>query len=243
MVFSFKQFDITQNKSAMKIGTDSVLLGCLCDATNAKRILDIGTGTGLLALMMAQKSEANIDAVEIDDAAFEEASVNCSKSVWSNRITVYHQRIQDFVTSNKYDLILSNPPFYQASSNLSIVDEQRSKARHDKDLPFDELVASVVRLLANEGCFWLVLPSAEAALFKALAGQAGLYLTKQINIQSKASKVPNRLVMCLEKSEKELQTACVVIYEEDGTHTQAYINLTKDYYLWKQFDEDDRLKI
>ena len=121
-----------QDKAAMKLGTDSVLLGCFTKIDRAKCIVDIGTGTGILALMMAQKSNALIDAVEIDEEAFKQAEQNAIESPWHDRIKVHHTAIQNFQASQKYDIIISNPPYYRNAKNMGIEDEKRALARHDK---------------------------------------------------------------------------------------------------------------
>ncbi len=232
--FQFQHFTIQQNKAAMKIGTDSVLLGAFCDCKIAKNILDIGTGNGLLALMLAQKSTAKIDAVEIEKNAADEAKDNILYSAWKERMHVYHSDIREFVPVTRYDLIITNPPYYPITDNVGIANRQRSMARHDKDLPFFALVNEVLSRLTEEGKFWLILPIQEATTFKKLAAEKGLHTMKEIQIYAKASKLANRVVLCLSRFEVQLTTNRFVIYEEDGSPTEEYYELTKDYYLWKQ---------
>lgn len=243
-MFRFKQFQIRQEKSAMKVGTDSVLLGCFCELESAGSVLDIGCGTGLLALMAAQKSEATIDAVEIDDAAAEEARQNINSSIWAERISVYHQRIQDYASqvSKQYDVIISNPPYYKTGNNLSIADIQRSKARHDQDLPFADFVGVMIRLLKAHGHCWVILPVAEGKWFEQAATDNGLFLQTSIHIHGKMSKPANRVVMCFGKQYAPLKSKQFVVYHDNGEPTANYIELTKPFYLWKAFDDDERLK-
>lgn len=232
-VFYFKKFQVNQSKSAMKIGTDSVLLGCFCETNAAKNILDIGTGTGLLSLMLAQKSDAMIDAVEIDFPAFSEAKLNIESSKWKNRMHVYHLKIQAFQTDKKYDIIISNPPFYQSKKNYSITDISRSKARHDESLSFDDLMKHVDRLLDEDGTFWLVLPANEAIEWKQIMTDANWYLVKNIIVHPKPEKAPNRFIMCWSRKQVETIDENFYIYNASGEYSNAYKFLTKDFLLWK----------
>lgn len=241
-VFQFKHFSVRQSHSAMKIGTDSVLLGCFCETGQAKHILDIGTGTGLLALMLAQKSTAFIDAVELDELAAAEALHNFSNSQWADRLRMFPINIADFSAPYSYDIIISNPPYYRHKTNVSIADIQRMKARHDTDLPFATLVDGVVKLLHVNGKFWLILPVQEAAQFADVAVQSGLHLHKRICIYSKEGKVHNREILCFTKSKSENAESKFTVYTEQGLPTDAYKLLTAEYYLWKATTPDDRLK-
>jgi len=236
MTFQFKSFGVKQEKSAMKIGTDSVLLGCLCDIGNAQSILDIGTGTGLLALMMAQKSTANIDAIELDEVAFVEAKENFETSSWFDRINIKHGDVRLNKFDYQFDIIISNPPYYQLGKSYSIEDEQRLQARHDKDLPFSDLCNVVFSLLKTEGVFWLILPKEESMLFDEEATKMGLYLQESIDVKPKATKKVNRVIMKWGKLNTQIITKEFIIYNEDGSATVDYIHLTKDFYLWKQLD-------
>jgi tRNA1Val (adenine37-N6)-methyltransferase len=242
MTFQFKQFAVKQQDSAMKIGTDSVLLGCFCDTKQAKYILDIGTGTGLLALMLAQKSEALIDAVETDEAAANEAAFNFSQSPWAHRITLYRQRIQEFKAQEKYDIIICNPPYYRHKASMSITDEQRSLARHDKDLPFADLLQRMQYLLKDTGIAWLILPDKEAGELLAQSSLHGLYLHHLIYIHSVENKNPNRHILVLGKTPTIPTEQHMAVYNAQGKPTPEYRQLTNDYYLWKDQHADERLK-
>lgn len=233
-VFQFKQFSVTQIKSAMKIGTDSVLLGCFCDVQQATRILDIGTGTGLLSLMLAQKSNAHIDAVELDNEAAAEASLNFASSIWKNRIRLHHMPVQQFHSTEAYDIIISNPPYFRYKQQFGIADVQRSKARHDKDLPFEDLIEATNRLLSEKGQVWFILPVNEARVLKTIAKAHDLHLLQNILVHSKPGTKHNREILTFEKRQQEKVTEKIfTIYDSEGKATPEYRALTIDFYLWK----------
>lgn len=182
MIFQFKQFDITQLRSAMKIGTDGVLLGAWTPLeNNPYEILDIGSGTGLVALMLAQRSNSRqIDAVEIDDDAFEECTENFENSPWNDRLFCFHASFQEFVTEMKgetYSLIVSNPPFY--TDDFKTGNSSRNQARFENALPFNDLLNGVNQLLSGDGVFSTIIPFNEEENFTALAAQYGLFPFKK----------------------------------------------------------------
>ena len=232
-LFQFKQFGIIHEKSAMKIGTDSLLLACFAEIDGAKTILDIGTGTGILAIMMAQKSNAKIDAVEIDLSAFEEADSNAKKTKWSSKIKVHHTSIQQFQSTIKYDLIISNPPFYEEENNVKIKNGQRSKARHNAELSLNELAEEVKNRLSDEGKFWVILPPGEADEFVLIATKLGLIMYREIFIKPKPSKSINRIVMCFGKQKSKSFGEVFTIYDESGRSSEEYYELTREFLLWK----------
>lgn len=231
--FQFKQFALLQDKAAMKLGTDSVLLGCFTEVGKAECILDIGTGTGILALMMAQKSNAMIDAVEVDQEAYKQAEQNAKESPWNDRIKIHHRTIQSFQASQKYDIIISNPPYYRNAKNMGIEDEKRALARHDKDLPFEVLCKEAHRLMKEEALFWLILPHKEGIEFIQIAKHHNLHLHHLINIKPKPEKEVNRLILAFGISNKTHTETTFTIYQSDGTATAEYVDLTKGFYLWK----------
>ena len=167
--FAFKQFIVKQDRCAMKVGTDAVLLGAWVLPNGSKHILDIGTGTGVIALMLAQKTQAHIDAIDIDEEAFLQAKQNALDSKFARQITVTQTSLQHYsnATAQKYNLIVTNPPYFEQSLKSS--DEQRSHARHADVLPFEELLDGVLKLLDEKGKFCLILPTLEAIKFRALA--------------------------------------------------------------------------
>ncbi len=230
--FVFKQFTILQDKCAMKVGTDAVLLGSWVTTSSAKTILDIGTGTGIIALMLAQKSNAVVDAIDIDNNAYLQAIQNISNCKWKNRINVHHTSIQQFSTScdHKYDLIVSNPPYFVDSSKA--IEESRTNARHTDQLPFDDLLNGVLNLLDTDGKFYVILPTKESQGFREMAEKQNLFLTKLTRVITRTDKPEKRLLMKFEFIKKEVEEDSIVI-ENEGRHcyTDEYIELTKDYYL------------
>lgn len=231
--FAFKQFVIHQDKCAMKVGTDAVLLGAWVFPNGSKQILDIGTGTGVVALMLAQKTEAHIDAIDIDENAFVQATQNVGKSKFSNQVTVVHVSLQEFAknSTKKYNLIVTNPPYFEQSLKSS--DEQRSFARHADVLPFEELIDGVKKLLDVKGKFCVILPTLEAEKFRDLANKKGLFLSKLLRVKSKVSKdTDKRHLMQFEFTPTEFSEQTIAIeLEERHQYTDDYKELTKDYYL------------
>ncbi len=231
--FKFKQFDIYQDKTTMKVGTDGVLLGAWVNVDNSKRILDIGTGTGLIALMAAQRNEtAAITGIEIDEAAYLQATENVAISPWKNRLTIKHTSIQDFSNNNEtqFDLIVSNPPFFINSTKSN--NQLKNQARHTDTLSFEDLVKVVNKLLLPEGKFSVILPYEEGKIFINLAKEKGLFCTKKINVKGRDFKPVERLLLQFEKIEKALVEYNFVIQKSAKRHdyTDDYIALTKNFY-------------
>lgn len=230
--FAFKQFVIHQDKCAMKVGTDAVLLGAWIDASTAINILDIGTGTGVIAIMLAQKSTAQIDAIDIDKNAYQQALENVNTCPWKNRIKVLHILLQEYANTvqKKYDFIVSNPPYFIDSTKTP--EESRTLARHTDMLEFDELLEGVLQLLTDEGKFYVILPSKEGEFFRDIAEQRELYLTKLARIKARKDKPEKRYLMKFERHPKSFSESSLVI-EHEGHHsyTDEYKELTKDYYL------------
>jgi tRNA1Val (adenine37-N6)-methyltransferase len=216
--FAFKQFIINQDKCAMKVGTDAVLLGAWIIPNGSKRILDVGAGTGVIALMLAQKTDAQIDAIDIDEEAFIQAKQNVSESKFSNQITVTHSSFQEYakMIDKKYDLIVTNPPYFEQSLKSS--DEQRSHARHADVLPFEELLDGVLKLLDEKGKFCLILTTLEAIKFRTLAEKKGLNLSKLLRVKSRIDKdVEKRHLMQFEFKPSEFSEKTIAI-EQDERH-------------------------
>lgn len=231
--FRFKQFTIHQDRCAMKIGTDGVLLGAWASLKNRPNsILDIGAGTGLVALMIAQRSSADtIDAIEIDEAAYEQCVENFEASVWADRLFCYHSGLDGFVgeIEEQYDLILSNPPFY--SEVVSSGNQSRDTARQNQSLPFEELLEGVSKLLARKGAFSTIIPSKEEGRFIKIAEEFSLYASKTTRVKGNNSTeiVRSLLEFRFEKEAKEITE--LVIENERHQYTPEYINLTKEFYL------------
>ncbi|MES1225854.1 MAG: methyltransferase, partial [Bacteroidota bacterium] len=212
--------------------TDAVLLGSWVDASEARSILDIGTGTGIIALMLAQKSMGQIDALDIDENAYIQAKENVEHYKWKDRIAVHHTSFQDFALKNntRYDLIVSNPPYFIDSSKASA--ESRTAARHTDSLPFEELLNGVIKMLDKKGKFCVILPYKEAELFRDLAETKKLHLDKILRVKTRADKTEKRLLMQFEFYPTTFSESSIVI-EEDERHSysEGYKQLTKDYYL------------
>lgn len=231
--FAFKQFTINQEKCAMKVGTDAVLLGSWVQPKNPKKILDIGTGTGVIALMIAQKTDGEIDAIEIDENAFEQASENVSASKWKGRVHVHHTSLQDFSKNaiHKYDLIVSNPPYFVGSFKSNA--EARNSARHADQLPFTDLIKGVLNLLDNDGVFCVIMPVNEGYKLRELAAANNLFLTHLMLVKTKKEKTEKRFLMQFEKQNKKLiETELIIEKNDRHAYTADYIELTKDYYLY-----------
>lgn len=231
--FAFKQFKINQDKCAMKVGTDAVLLGAWVNTANAKHILDIGTGTGIIALMLAQKCGAKIDAIDIDHNACIQATENVNNSAWKERITIIQTSLQKFSEENtnyKYDLIVSNPPYFVDSSKA--MEESRTNARHTDQLPYDDLLNGLLKLLSPTGKFYVILPTKESELFRDLALENKLYLTKLTRVVTRSDKPEKRWLMRFEFTQRSFSESSITI-EQDERHsyTEEYKELTKDYYL------------
>lgn len=228
--FKFKQFTITQEFSAMKVGVDSVILGAWVNLNDTDTILDIGTGTGLLALMMAQRSDAMIFAMEIDDLACSEAISNVQGSPWPDKIRVIHSSFQDFAEkcTTNFDHIVSNPPYFENSSQPE--DQRRKNARHNDELPFTDLISGSRNLLSEKGKLSVILPVNMAQSFIRLANDMGLFLNRTQWIRHRPGKPFHRQLMEFSKNETSIDESVLVI-EEQNEFTDDYKNLTREFYL------------
>ena len=230
--FEFKQFTIKQDRCAMKVGTDAVLLGAWVDTGNSEKILDIGSGTGILALMLAQKSNAQIDGIDIDENAFLQASENVNNCLWRDRINIFHISLQEFAIDQKaaYSLIVSNPPYFIDSSKANA--ESRTAARHTDSLSFQELISCVETMLSYDGRFCVILPTKEAEIFVQLACSKSFNLTKILRVKTRAEKSEKRCLMQFERIPVKLDDKSIVIEVGDRhEYSEDYKQLTKDYYL------------
>ena len=230
-IFRFKQFRVNQSGCAMKVNTDGVLLGALAIAYQPETILDIGAGTGLIALMLAQRfGNSHIDAVEIDQAAAETTKANFSNSPFANRLALYSSSFEQFFTDypgKEYDLIVSNPPFY--INSLESPGAGKTLAKHaDQDF-FERLVVAAAARLAQGGRLWLILPLDTAKMVKTLADAHKLYLQSIISIRSYPESVPHREVLVFGRNETLIEQNALVIYEEQKRYTQQYQDLLRDF--------------
>ena len=230
--FSFKQFTVRQAKTAFKVTTDSVLLGAWADLEGAMRVLDIGTGTGMLALMAAQRCQAQITGVEPDGPSFEEAQTNTLNSPWTSRIKVVNIAIQDYIPDDSipFDTVITNPPFF--SRSLKNPDPRKALARHDFSLKPEELLRAAGRLLKEEGTLQLVLPVSEGFYFMKRAENQGFYCRRILRVKPRPASAPIRLLMTLGRTGGNVTDETLVI-EEGGRHeyTREYKTLTGDFYL------------
>lgn len=232
--FAFKQFVIKQEQSAMKVGTDAVLLGSWIKPNGAETILDIGTGTGVIALMLAQKSKAaHITAIDIDKNSAEEAAFNVQQSIFKDQIEVRHISFQEFVRQYKsqFHLIVTNPPYFVGSLPSSQIN--RTNARHTSVLSFEDLIGGVKQLLSPKGKFCLILPKTEATQFRELAEAEGFHLSKLMRVRTRADKdSEKRQLMQFEITPSEFEEETLII-EKGGRHdfTEEYKALTRDFYV------------
>ena len=232
-MFNFKQFKVNQDRCAMKIGTDAVLLGAWTPLTNNPySILDIGTGTGVLALMLAQRSTAEqIDAIEIDDAAFEQATDNFEASPWNDRLYCFHAGLDEFMEEpeDEYDLIISNPPFY--TEDFKTENTQRDLARFEDALPFEDLIEAADLLLSENGIFSVIIPFKEEARFLALANDFELYPLKITRVKGTPTTEIKRSLMAFSRIQQTPLIDELSIEISRHQYTPEYIELTKDFYL------------
>jgi len=229
--FRFRQFTIHQDKCAMKVGTDAVLLGSYVKTGNASTILDVGTGTGVIALMLAQKSNAYIQAIDIDENAFRQSNENFKISPWFDRLFSKNKSLQEFSNSynDKFDLIVTNPPYFHHASKPLV--ESRLNARHGDLLTFDELLEGVIKLLKPEGRFYLILPCKEGLEFLDKAQRREFFCSRILRVKTKADKNEKRVIMEFGFRFRLMSEEEIIIQEEDGSFTQDYIDLTSDYYI------------
>ena len=228
--FRFKQFNIHHDRSTMKVGTDAVLLGAWADTHGARRVLDIGTGCGVIALMLAQRTtEAHIDAIEPDLHSFEEATTNVQDSPWHERMVVLQASAQNHRGEDLYDLIVSNPPFFNKS--LLPPAETRANARHTQTLSFDDLLVAVSRLLAPEGQLAIILPAIEGDAFRKTATLYGLTCHRSTRFYSRPGKPQERWLMEFSRHGVETEANSLVLHGEGDAWSDEYRKLTEGFYL------------
>ena len=233
-VFQFKQFSVNQDQTAMKIGTDGVLLGAWTPIeNNPKSVLDIGTGTGITALILAQRSNAEqIDALEIDESAYEQAVENFENSPWGDRLFCFHAGLDEFVDDpeDEYDLIVSNPPFF--SEDYRSANEQRDLARFQEAMPFEEIVEAADLLLSENGIFSVIIPFNEEVRFIELCAEVELFPIKITRVKGTKNTKIVRSLLAFKRYELSVLTADELVIEiSRHEYTPEYISLTKDFYL------------
>lgn len=230
--FHLKQFSLYHHQSSMKVGTDSLILGNWTQINKSGRILDVGTGSGILALLLATRSDAFVDAIELDEASFAEANNNFVNSPYADRLRAIHDDFKLFASrcDQKYELIVSNPPFF--INDMRSQDLTRKNARHGDSLNYSELCGGVGQLLKLDGRFCLILPYNESKFFITTAQKNEMYVNRQMIIFPKRGAQPNRICLELLLSEPaETASEKFIIREEDGQFTEQYIHFFKDYLI------------
>ena len=228
--FKFKQFSIFQDKTAMKVGTDGVLLGAWATNNSGNTILDIGTGTGLISMMLAQRfPESQIDAIEIDENAYYQAKENFENAPFYNRLSIYLTSLQDYKTDKKYDLIVSNPPFFTVN-DLNEFDA-RKQARQEETLTFSDLLEKTAQLLNKDGLANFIIPHDRMLEFCTIAAENALKVSKTTLIKGNETSPIKRVLLEFSFEQKEIEENTLTIEIERHRYTNDYINLTKDFYL------------
>lgn len=230
--FSFKQFTIFHDKCAMKVGTDGVLLGAWTETDNhCSRILDIGTGSGLIALMLAQRTQALIVGIDVEPNAVAQAAENARRTPWAERLLFLREDVLSFSPDEPFHLIVCNPPFFARS--LQSPDGARSLARNNHALPLDKLIAKAAQLLSDDGTFSLILPNASADDAVMQAWACGLNLQRKCFVAACPALPPKRVLLAFRKGDAELPSSQRLnIRTADGNYSKEYINLTRPYYLY-----------
>lgn len=227
--FSFKRFTVYHDKCAMKVGTDGVLLGAWTNVNTSQRILDIGTGSGLVALILAQRCEASITAIDIDSEAVEQAQININASNWKNRMEVIHTDLCKYSPQNLFDTIVSNPPYFIDS--LKCDDIQRNTARHNDTLTSEQLFENVSQMLCPEGEFSLILPFEQTESAISTGEKYGLHPTRHTRVITRPGLPPKRSLLAFKKHPEEYIPQDLVIELERHVYSEEYIALTKEFYL------------
>lgn len=226
--FSFKEFTIVQNHSALKVGGDAMILGAFINCDKASNCLDIGAGTGVLSLMIAQRnSTVKIDAIEIDADSVIDLKTNFKSSKWMDRLSIVYDDFLTFSFNIRYDLIVSNPPFYETTNRS--VKENIARAKHNSSLPFEYLFTKVEKLLTDDGRFYIILPNENANKWIEFAKKMKLNCIKQILILAKENK-PKRSILCFSKEDVFFDDNILIVRNEDNTYTEEYKKLTQDFH-------------
>ncbi|GEM53412.1 tRNA1(Val) (adenine(37)-N6)-methyltransferase [Empedobacter brevis NBRC 14943 = ATCC 43319] len=228
--FRFKQFEIFQDKTAMKVGTDGVLLGAWSNLETGDNILDIGAGTGLISLMLAQRfPNSRVDAIEIDYDAFLQAKENFEHSIFSERLKIKNTSLQVYSNDKKYDLIVSNPPFFTVNNSVDF--DARKQARQQETLTFAELIEKSAKLLHKEGVANFIIPYDQMDIFCEKTAQNDLKLSRIVYVKGNSSSPIKRVLLEFSFQERIVRKEELVIERERHQYTNEYISLTKDFYL------------
>ena len=230
-VFRFKKFTIYQDQAGMKVGTDSIILGSVIKIKSKyKHILDVGTGTGILTLMIAQRtSNSSITAVEIDSDACYQANINIDNCKWKDRINILHADAKDFKTDDKYDLIICNPPYFSNSQQSDIISKNR--ARHQVELTFKDLLTIWNEKGSDDSDLACIIPFVESEKLYKMVKNDGNYLAYHLEVLSNPNSNSKRAVMLFSKNKMETIKSELCIHNNQGGYSESYINMTKDFYL------------
>lgn len=227
-LFHFKHFSVSQSRSALKVGTDAMILGSLIEAKEFKRGLDVGSGTGVLSLMVAQGNPfIHIDAIELDEGAYMDSKENFSASNWSDRLNVLNANFLTFDTPAKYDLIFSNPPFYK--DTLPSKDQRISLSKHATELSLEFLIFRSAKLLTEKGNFWVIFPFSLLVTMTDYVRNSGLQVKKRFFVEGKPER-PTRIIFCLGFEEGVTEDFTIVIRTEQGKYTEQYAELTRAFH-------------
>lgn len=228
--FRFKQFTVAHDKCAMKVNTDGVLLGAWADVSNAAYVLDIGTGTGVIALMAAQQNNsAMIQALEIDEPSFKQAADNFQQSKWSNRLTAFHQSFQNFSAPQLYDCIICNPPYF--INDMKSPQLSKNVARHSITLTYQELLTHSNRLLSVNGQLFICIPAFNFETIQAEAQAQNLFITHHAQVIAVEGKPPYLSLVCIRRQKLPTENETIIIQTQEGNFTAHYRKLTEAYYL------------
>ena len=228
-IFQFKHFSVLQADSAMKVGTDAMILGAFVETEGKKNALDVGTGTGVLGLMLAQKnSELAITGIEIDEASAQEANFNFQQSPWSERMNVEHIDFLDFESSLRFDLIVSNPPYFSTTNENE--DPRKAQARHVSSLDIAPFLKKVKTILRPDGCFWLIMPAIDFTKWYICAEKNGLRIARKIEIVGKKGNEPIRCILKMNQSAVLPKRETFCIRKADNSYSEEYIELTKEFH-------------
>jgi tRNA1Val (adenine37-N6)-methyltransferase len=228
--FQFKQFTVHQSRAAMPVTTDACIFGALINANHAKTALDIGTGTGLVSLMLAQRfSELMIGAVEIDKPSAEEASENFKNSPWADRLRVFHADFCHWENHQTYDLIVSNPPFF--SEQLPSTEQRKRQARHTTTLNYPILLQKSAALLNPTGFIWLLIPELHRAEIETMAEEQGLFVHKRIAVHASPTHAAHASILCLGFKPGQAETMEFVTYEMPGKYSRQMQEMMGEFYL------------
>jgi len=228
--FHFKQFSVRHDRSGMKVGTDGVLLGAWVNVENQKNILEVGTGSGVIALVLAQRTglQTHIAAIEPDQSSCQDALENFSASPWKDRVSLHRSRLQEFHSTHQFDLVVSNPPYFQDSQKPP--DSRRELARHTESLSFTELLEGADRLLSTEGRLAIILPLVEANQFKQLASPR-FQVIRVCQFRSRQHKPIERILFEFARQSPGEKVEELILYVEGDRWTDEYNNLTQPFYL------------